>query len=55
MSFDPGSKLDSSQVIDRRGVSGRTAAIGGGGLGIIGLIVALVLPVAGAAPPRWTC
>ena len=47
MSFDPGSKLDSSQVLDRRGVSGRTAAIGGGGLGIIGLIVALVVVFAG--------
>jgi len=48
MSFDPGSKLDSSQVQDRRGVSGRTVAIGGGGgLGVIGLIVALVLVFAG--------
>lgn len=47
MSFDPGSKLDSSQVLDRRGVNGRTAAIGGGGLGIIGLIVALVVVFAG--------
>ena len=47
MSFDPASKLDPSQVLDRRGVSGRTAAIGGGGLGIVGLIVALVVVFAG--------
>ena len=47
MSFDPASKLDPSQVVDRRGVSGRTAAIGGGGLGIVGLIVALVVVFAG--------
>jgi uncharacterized protein len=47
MSFDPGSKLDPSQVVDRRGVSGRTAAVGGGSLGIIGLIVALVVVFAG--------
>ena len=47
MSFDPGSKLDPSQVVDRRGVSGRTAAVGGGSLGIIGLIVALIVVFAG--------
>ena len=35
MSFDPGSELDPSQIQDRRGgVSGRTVALGGGGLGI---------------------
>jgi len=49
MSFDPGSKLDSSQVEDRRGVSGRTAAIGGGGLGIVGLIIALIVVFAGGS------
>jgi Putative neutral zinc metallopeptidase len=39
MSFDPGSELDPSQIQDRRGgVSGRTVALGGGGLGIVGLI-----------------
>ena len=47
MSFDSGSKLDPSQVQDRRGVSGRTAAIGGGGLGVIGLILGLVLAFGG--------
>jgi predicted metalloprotease len=47
MSFDRGSKLDPSQVRDRRGMSGRTVAFGGGGLGIVGLIVALVLAFSG--------
>lgn len=48
MSFDPGSKLDSSQLLDRRGVSGRTAAIdGAGGLGIVGRIVGFVVVSAG--------
>jgi predicted metalloprotease len=47
MSFDPGSQLDPSQVEDRRGVSGRTVAFGGGGLGIIGLIVGLIVAFSG--------
>jgi predicted metalloprotease len=47
MSFDPGSKLDPSQIQDRRGVSGRTVALGGGGLGIVGVILTLVLTLAG--------
>jgi hypothetical protein len=47
MSFDPGSELDPSQIQDRRGVSGRTVALGGGGLGIVGLILALVLSLSG--------
>jgi uncharacterized protein len=47
MSFDPRSKLDPSQVRDRRGVSGRTAAVGGGGLGVVGLILALVFALSG--------
>ena len=49
MSFDPGSKLDPSQVQDRRGVSGRTMAFGGGGLGIVGLILGLVLAFGGSS------
>jgi uncharacterized protein len=49
MSFDPGSKLDPSQVQDRRGVSGRTVAFGGGGLGIVGLILGLVLAFGGSS------
>lgn len=47
MSFDPRSKLDPSQVQDRRGVSGRTVAVGGGGLGVVGLILALVFALGG--------
>src|SRR2546430_6249599 len=47
MSFDPGSELDPSQIQDRRGVSGRTVALGGGGLGIIGVILGLVFTLAG--------
>jgi len=48
MSFDPGSNLDPSQIQDRRGgVSGRTVALGGGGLGIVGVILTLVLTLAG--------
>ena len=48
MSFDPGSQLDPSQIQDRRGgVSGRTVALGGGGLGIVGVILTLVLTLAG--------
>jgi uncharacterized protein len=48
MSFDPGSRLDPSQIQDRRGgVSGRTVALGGGGLGIVGVILTLVLTLAG--------
>jgi len=42
MRFNPGSVLDVSQVSDRRG---RGALIGGGGLGIVGLLLALVLGV----------
>ena len=43
-----GSELDPSQIQDRRGgVSGRTVALGGGGLGIVGLILGLVLTLSG--------
>jgi predicted metalloprotease len=47
MSFDPGSDLDPSQIQDRRGMSGRTVALGGGGLGIVGVILGLVFTLAG--------
>ena len=47
MSFDPGSQLDPSQIQDRRGVGGRTVAVGGGGLGIVGLIIGLIVAFSG--------
>ena len=52
MSFDPGSELDPSQIKDRRGMSGRTVALGGGGLGIIGESLGLVLTLAGGGGNR---
>ena len=44
MPFNNNSRLDPSQVQDRRGRStGRTIAVGGGGIGLIILVVALLL------------
>ena len=46
MEFDDNARLDTSQVTDRRGGGGgRGLALGGGGLGIVGLLIALVLGV----------
>lgn len=46
MPFNEGSKLDPSQVEDRRGRGpGGAIAIGGGGLGIVALLVALFLGI----------
>ena len=46
MEFEQDAKLDASQVSDRRGMAGgRGMALGGGGLGIVGVILALVLGV----------
>jgi hypothetical protein len=46
MPFNEKSRLDPSQVQDRRGRSaGRTIAVGGGGIGLIILVVALLLGV----------
>ncbi|MDP3721487.1 MAG: hypothetical protein Q8R09_03425, partial [Anaerolineaceae bacterium] len=44
MPFNDKSRLDPSQVQDRRGRSvGRTMAVGGGGIGLIILVVSLLL------------
>ena len=46
MDFDDAAQLDTSRVSDVRGRrGGRGVAIGGGGLGIVGLIIALLLGV----------
>ena len=45
MEFEEGAQLDASQVSDRRGMGGRGMALGGGGLGIVGVILALILGV----------
>lgn len=45
MDFEDNARLDASQVSDRRGMGGRGLAVGGGGLGIVGLLLALVLGV----------
>src|SRR3954470_3580972 len=57
MPFNDRSRLDPSQVEDRRGRGAGTAvAVGGGGLGLVVLVVALLLGVdpsslGGSAPP----
>ncbi|HEY1478747.1 MAG TPA: neutral zinc metallopeptidase [Gaiellales bacterium] len=45
MSFNPNAKLDPSEVEDagRGGLGGRGIAVGGGGLGVVGIVVYLVL------------
>ncbi len=48
MDFDDNARLDTSQVSDqrgRRGGGGRGVALGGGGLGIVGLIIAALLGI----------
>ena len=42
MDFEESARLDSSQVSDRRGRAG-AVALGGGGLGLVGLLIALLL------------
>ena len=55
MPFNNKSRLDTSQVSDRRGRGvGTTMAVGGGGLGLVILIVALLLGVDPAALPDLT-
>ena len=49
MPFNTRSRLDPSQVEDRRGL-GTTMAVGGGGLGLVVLVVAMLL---GVNPATW--
>ena len=52
MDFDDNASLDTTQIRDLRGSGGsrsrgRTAAIGGGGLGMVGIIITLLITVLG--------
>jgi len=47
MRFRPGTKLDTGQVTDARGRSGGGLALGGGGLGVIGLVIYLLISLLG--------
>ncbi|HYT10780.1 MAG TPA: neutral zinc metallopeptidase [Mycobacteriales bacterium] len=47
MTFNDDASLDTSQVGDRRGFPGGGLAIGGGGLGIVGLIIYLLVSLLG--------
>jgi uncharacterized protein len=52
VTFNDDASLDTSQVGDRRGMGGGTGlAVGGGGLGIVGLIIYLVISVLGGGDP----
>lgn len=52
MTFNDDASLDTSQVGDRRGMGGAGGlAVGGGGLGIVGLVVYLLISVLGGGDP----
>ena len=52
MTFNDDASLDTSQVGDRRGMGGAGGlALGGGGLGIVGLVIYLLVSVLGGGEP----
>ena len=48
MQFDDDAQLDTSQVSDQRGMGGRLA-VGGGGLGIVGLVIYFLISQLGGS------
>jgi uncharacterized protein len=47
MRFRPGARLDTGQVEDRRGMGGGGLALGGGGLGAVGVLIYLAITLLG--------